>query len=254
MPFEETAIRHARLARVPAISPVLLGVLGGACLVAACSGSSPSSLLSNPAGVEAGTAATPETPTALDAGPPASDGAPVKPDAPLSVPRAPLIGLGDSPLPDGAATTPTPPDAGDDAADLGDVQAQPPSPMGASDAASTSAPTTCWVTFSVSGALIDGVIVQNVVIGGDAAALGGWDPSMALDMSAVAGAVGVWTIALPLASGSTVHFKFGMSGGGGLTWEAAAQSTDRALFVSCPDGGGVSYAGQYNQIVADGGP
>ena len=92
--------------------------------------------------------------------------------------------------------------------------------MGASDAASTSPPTTCWATFSVNGALIDGVIVQNVVIGGDAAALGGWDPSMALDMSAVAGAVGVWTIAVPLASGSTVHFKFGMSGGGGLTWEA----------------------------------
>ena len=67
MPFEETAIRHARLARVSAISPVLPGVFGCACLVAACSGSSPSSLLSNPAGVEAGTAATPETSTALDA-------------------------------------------------------------------------------------------------------------------------------------------------------------------------------------------
>lgn len=237
MPFEETAIRHARL-------------IGFACLVAACSGSSPSSLLSNPPGPDAATAATA---TAVDAGAPANDGAPVKPDAPLSAPRVPLIGLGDSAPLDGAATTPIPQDLDDDEAGLGPVQAQPPPSMGASDAASTSPPTTCWVTFSVNGALIDGVIVQNVVIGGDAAALGGWDPSMALDMSAVAGAVGVWTIAVPLASGSTVHFKFGMSGGGGLTWEGTAQSSDRSLFVSCPDGGGVSYAGQYNQIVADGG-
>jgi hypothetical protein len=236
MPFEETAIRHARL-------------IGCACLVAACSGSSPSSLLSSPSGPDAATTAT--IPSG-DAGSLASDGAPVKPDAPLSAPRVPLIGFGDSAPPDGAAT-PIPQDRGDDEAGLGPVDAQPPSSTGTSDAASTS-PTTCWVTFSVNGALIDGVIVQNVVIGGDAAALGAWDPSMALDMSAVAGAVGVWTIALPLASGSTVHFKFGMSGGGGLTWEAAAQSGDRSLFVSSPDGGGNSNAGQYGPIVADGGP
>ena len=37
--------------------------------------------------------------TAIDAGSPANDGAPVKPDAPLSAPRVPLIGLGDSALP-----------------------------------------------------------------------------------------------------------------------------------------------------------
>ena len=42
----------------------------------------------------------------------------------------------------------------------------------------------CIVTFEVEGAFIDGVLFQNVVIGGDILELGNWDPTLARNMAA----------------------------------------------------------------------
>jgi hypothetical protein len=110
----------------------------------------------------------------------------------------------------------------------------------------------CSVTFTVTGAIVDGIVFQNVVLGGDAPALGGWDPSQVLKMTASA-AVGTWATTVPLENGTTVHFKFGMTGSGGqFAWETDPQDVDRSLAVSCGFGIGASYTGVMNQI-PDGG-
>jgi hypothetical protein len=110
----------------------------------------------------------------------------------------------------------------------------------------------CSVTFSVTGALVDGIVFQNVVLGGDAPALGDWDPSQVVKMTASA-VVGTWTATVLLPDGTTVHFKFGMTGTGGqFAWETDPQDVDRTLAISCAFGVGVSYTGMMNQI-PDGG-
>jgi hypothetical protein len=127
-----------------------------------------------------------------------------------------------------------------------------------SDAAATDAETAptdaglCSVSFTVTGALVDGIVFQNVVLGGDAPALGGWDPSQVVKMTASA-VVGTWTTTVLLPDGTTVHFKFGMTGTGGqFSWETDPQDVDRTLAISCAFGVGVSYTGMMNQI-PDGG-
>ena len=110
----------------------------------------------------------------------------------------------------------------------------------------------CSVSFSVTGALVDGIVFQNVVLGGDAPALGDWDPSQVVKMTASA-VVGTWTTTVLLPDGTTVHFKFGMTGAGGqFAWETDPQDVDRTLAISCAFGVGVSYTGMMNQI-PDGG-
>lgn len=115
----------------------------------------------------------------------------------------------------------------------------------------------CTVLFTVTNANVDGVLVTNVVIGGDAAALGDWDPTEALKMSPVSGTSGDWTLRAELPAGQIVAFKFGMSGTNGksILWELGPNSsTDRTLAVTCPDGSVLSYIGEYNHIpISDGG-
>jgi hypothetical protein len=102
----------------------------------------------------------------------------------------------------------------------------------------------CIVTFEVDDAFIDGVFVQNVVIGGDILELGNWDPTLARNMapSTVAGS---WTLDVPMTDGQSTHFKFGTRGSGQLTWETLSPDSARDLTVSCPNGEGVSYVGQF---------
>src|SRR4029077_2815 len=100
----------------------------------------------------------------------------------------------------------------------------------------------CIVTFEVEDIFIDGVIVQNVVIGGDILELGNWDPTLARNMAA-SRVAGTWTLDVPITDGQSTHFKFGTRGSGQLIWETLSPDSARALTVSCPNGEGVSYVG-----------
>jgi hypothetical protein len=121
-------------------------------------------------------------------------------------------------------------------------------------AAADSGPATpvdlCPVTFSVTNAFVDGFLFKNVVVGGDVAALGVWDPSKALPMTAGA-QFGAWTLGVPLPDGASIHFKFGLTDATGkVTWEGTSSSADRTLLVSCADGDALHYAGEYSALDA----
>jgi Starch binding domain len=200
----------------------------------ACSGTAGSGLMSPPASVDAGSdASVASVYTAVDGSP--------ETQASSATPGALSGGQGDGALIEAG-------DAGDalDAGTDAGPSSNAPFDGSASDAG------TCVVTFTVTGALVDGFVFQTIVLGGDAAALGGWDSTQALKMT-MTSTVGTWAIGVPLADGTTVHFKFGMSGTGGqFAWETDPQNVDRALVVSCPLEAGDSYIGQMNQI-PDGG-
>jgi hypothetical protein len=206
----------------------------------ACSGTAGSGLMSPPASVDAASdASVASVHTAADGSPETQASSSATPGI-LSGGQgdSALIGAGDA----GAGDTRVALDGGTDAG---------PSPDAPIDGSAGDAGT-CVVTFTVTGALVDGFVFQNVVLGGDAAALGGWDSTQALKMT-MTSTVGTWTIGVPLTDGAAVHFKFGMSGTGGqFAWETDPQNVDRAHVVSCPLEAGDSYTGQMNQI-PDGG-
>jgi hypothetical protein len=184
-------------------------------------------------------------------------------DASLGTPYAAADGSAETQAASSAASR------GDDVAFDGSVGAADGAPLDAgtdagasflsdADAAAADADTApadaglCSVSFTVTGALVDGIVFQNVVLGGDAPALGDWDPSQVVKMTASA-VVGTWTTTVLLPDGTTVHFKFGMTGTGGqFAWETDPQDVDRTLAISCSFGVGVSYTGMMNQI-PDGG-
>ena len=179
-----------------------------------------------------------------------SDGAADRQAASPAPPGAPLVAHGDNVSPDGgsdrdAAADPGLPGASSDAAvPVGDGAPRP-----LVDAGGTG---TCTVNFTVTNALVDGLYFQNIVLGGDAPALGDWDPAKVVTMNQ-GSTLGVWSVAAPLEDGTTVHFKFGMSGSTGVvTWEGAPQGTDRSLLVSCGGDAAPSYLGQFSQV-PDGG-
>ncbi len=171
----------------------------------------------------------------------------VQPPSPAAPTGTPYVGRSDnfSPMDAGASAS----EGGafgatatDDAA--ADATSEPVSEEASSPAAS------CIVNFTVEDAFIDGIVVQNVVVGGDALALGNWDPTLARNMAEASGAVGKWTLSVQTPSGQTVHFKFGMRGSGQVTWETLSQ--DRTLEVTCPTNEALSYVGQFG-VLPDGG-
>jgi Starch binding domain len=171
-------------------------------------------------------------------------------DTQAASPGAPLVGRGDNFSPDGgsdreaAAASGLPGASSDAAVPIGDAAPQP-----LVDAGGTG---TCTVNFTVTNALVDGLYFQNIVLGGDTPALGDWDPAKVVTMNP-GSTLGVWSLATPLEDGTTVHFKFGMSGSTGVvTWESAPQATDRSFLVSCGGDAAPSYLGQFNQV-PDGG-
>jgi hypothetical protein len=117
----------------------------------------------------------------------------------------------------------------------------------------------CLVTFTVAAAWVDGVLYKDVAVGGDAPALGAWNPQAATTMTQVA--TGTWTAGVVLVDGQEVLFRFVMRGAGVDTWENWGANVNRSLVVACAagmgaeagaggDAGGpvvgVSYAGNFD--------
>src|ERR1019366_8444477 len=137
----------------------------------ACSGTAGSGLMSPPASVDAASdASVASVHTAADGSPETQASSSATPGI-LSGGQgdSALIGAGDA----SAGDTRVALDGGTDAG---------PSPDAPIDGSAGDAGT-CVVTFTVTGALVDGFVFQNVVLGGDAAALGGWDSTQALKMT-----------------------------------------------------------------------
>ncbi|HEX3771996.1 MAG TPA: carbohydrate-binding module family 20 domain-containing protein [Polyangiaceae bacterium] len=224
------------------LSPLLAAPLAWTLVaLAACSGSATSGLAMPPP-----SAVSTSTPDAGSSAPyPSQDGA--ADTQSQSTPQGtPLVERGDDVAPDSglardAATTSATIDGSSDAGSLD------------TNDAGDASPPPCAVAFTVTSALVDGLYFTSVVLGGDAPALGSWDPARVVAMTPSA-TVGAWTATATLAEGTTVHFKFGMtSSTGAVTWESAPASTDRALLVDCSEAAAVSYVGQYN-MVPDAGP
>jgi hypothetical protein len=210
-----------------------------------CSGSASSGLAMPPA---ASSSASTGSDAGATPGYPATDGAADTQAASPSPPGPPLVGRGDNFSPDSGLGVDAPPVDDADASDAG--PSSPPVGVASGDAL---APGTCPVSFTATNALVDGLYFTSVVLGGDAPALGSWDPAKVVTMTASLG-VGVWTSGAMLPAGTTVHFKFGMmSSTGGVTWESAPTNTDRTLLVTCDGAASLAYVGQYNQVT-DAGP
>jgi hypothetical protein len=100
-------------------------------------------------------------------------------------------------------------------------------PADSSDASRVS----CLVTFTVAEAWIDGVVYQDVAVGGGVAALGAWSPQAAVGMTQVAS--GTWTAGVMLTDGEEVEFRFVKRGNGVDSWEDWAPNSNRSLVVAC---------------------
>ncbi|MGO9835853.1 MAG: CBM20 domain-containing protein [Polyangiaceae bacterium] len=94
----------------------------------------------------------------------------------------------------------------------------------------------CLVTFTVAEAWIDGVVYQDVAVGGDAPALGAWSPTAAVGMTQVAS--GTWMVGVTLVDGEEVQFRFVKRGNGVDSWEDWAPNSNRSLVVACAAGAG----------------
>jgi hypothetical protein len=130
----------------------------------------------------------------------------------------------------------------------------------AGSVATEAAAASCLVTFTVAAAWIDGVVYQDVALGGDAAALGAWNVQSAVAMTQAAS--GTWTVGVTLTDSALVQFRFVKRGATVDSWENWATGSNRSMRVACsigagvdaaaagaPDGGpavGVSYAGDFN--------
>jgi hypothetical protein len=213
---------------------------------AACSGSDGSSILGSKAAptefADAGIESL-QNPAAKDA---TTEAQPPPPPAASS--GAPYVGRGDN-----FSSDPT--DAG-----IGDAAGAIPAQSSTADAAEEDdAPmmpsAACPVTFEVEGVFIDGVVVQNVVLGGDVVALGSWEPTLARNMTLVAAsaAAGAWSVGLQLPAAQTIHFKFGKRASGQVVWETLPSAdAGRTLTIECPDNQPLSYVGQFG-VLPDGG-
>ena len=223
---------------------MLLLVLLVAPAAAACSGADGSSSLDSKAGatdfVDAGVESLQNS--AKDATAEAEPPAP-----PPASSTAPIVGRGDNFSSD-------PGDAGaGDAGETGSVENS--ATDGSQEAAPTTPPSECAVTFEVEGAFIDGIVVQNVVLGGDVLELGSWEPTLARNMTLVAAsaAAGAWSVGVQLPAAQTIHFKFGKRASGQVAWETLSSAdAGRTLTVACPDNQALSYVGQYG-VSPDGG-
>jgi hypothetical protein len=128
---------------------------------------------------------------------------------------------------------------GDEAPGEADAEA------GGADAAPLHA--TCAVTFTVTGAFVDGVLLRGVAVGGDAPALGAWNPSSAVALTAIA--PGVWTGDVVLEDALRVQFRFLETGPTEIVWESWGTGSNRSLTVACaPADGrpGGQYVGQFD--------
>jgi hypothetical protein len=131
----------------------------------------------------------------------------------------------------------------------------------AGDTAAQVAPASCFVTFTVADAFIDGVLDTGVAIGGDTTALGNWDSSGAVSMTSLG--AGAWTVSLLMNDGDEIQFLFVKRGPNSYAWEDWGVNSNRSLVVSCApdvdagapaDGGpvvGTSYAGQFGVKPSD---
>lgn len=211
-------------------------------VVVACSGSQGSGLDSLPPRtdfVDAGIQAIHNPPS------PASDAAVEAQPPPAATSGAPLVGRGDN-FSNGT-------DAGTGEAGIQElVPADAAADEATPDTAPVGASASCLVTFTVSGVVIDGILVQNVVLGGDVLEFGNWDPTLARNMAAASGTAGTWALGVQLTGGQTVHFKFGMRASSQVNWETLSPDLPRALTVSCRDHEGITYAGQFG-LTPDGG-
>jgi hypothetical protein len=108
------------------------------------------------------------------------------------------------------------------------------------------------VTFTVAEAWIDGVVYTDVALGGDAAALGAWNPAAAVTMTQVAS--GTWTAGVMLTDGEHVDFLFVKRGPNVTSWESWAPNSDRSLVVACSAASGIVDAGAVEGGSADAGP
>jgi starch binding protein with CBM20 domain len=95
----------------------------------------------------------------------------------------------------------------------------------------------CLVTFTVAEAWIDGVVYQDVAVGGDVAVLGAWSPQAAVGMTQVAS--GTWTAGVMLTDGEEVEFRFVKRGNGVDSWEDWAPNSNRSLVVECAAASGL---------------
>jgi hypothetical protein len=248
---------QASLPRLPAFlfAPAFAPAFAAFAVVAAtgCSGA-PTFMLPGADGVGVG----------LDTDSERSSDAGTGADSSLSAASAPAAGHSDGFAPDGGAAAPPAVDASLDASAVRSIDASTlidaaavasldagaePFDGPAADGGPDASAILCPVTFQVDAAFVDGFVFQNVVLSGDAPALGARDPSLAVVMTSIAGQPGEWSAVVSLVDASTVHFEFGMSGGGGadLTWEGSAATSPRSLVVDCSDGAAVTYVGQYNQ-------
>jgi hypothetical protein len=119
------------------------------------------------------------------------------------------------------------------------------------DSAEASRPS-CMVTFTVAEAWIDGVVYTDVALGGDAAALGAWNPAAAVTMTEVAS--GTWTAGVMLTDAERVEFLFVKRGPNVTSWESWAPNSDRSLVVACAAASGIVEAGAVEGGSADAGP
>jgi hypothetical protein len=119
------------------------------------------------------------------------------------------------------------------------------------DSAEASRPS-CLVTFTVADAWVDGVVYQNVALGGDAAALGAWSAAAAVPMTQVAS--GTWTVGVMLTDGVEVEFLFVKRGPNVDSWESWTPESDRSLVVACSAASGAVEGGTVEGGSTAGGP
>lgn len=142
-----------------------------------------------------------------------------------------------NPLDDGATA-----DAGVDAPATAVPEADPAvdaeasvdaSALSDGDAAAAGQPhVTCAVTFIVTNAFIDGFMLKGVALGGDAPALGAWNPGTATPLTAVS--PGAWSGSIVLQDGQRVQFRFVETGPNEDVWESFTPAGNRTLTVACP--------------------
>jgi hypothetical protein len=117
--------------------------------------------------------------------------------------------------------------------------------LGSTEASAAS----CLVTLTVAAAWIDGVVYEDVAVGGDADALGAWNVQSAVPMTQVAS--GTWTVGVTLTDGAVIQFRFVKRGASVDSWESWGNGSNRSLHVACAAAAGID-AG--TPVASDGGP
>jgi hypothetical protein len=112
------------------------------------------------------------------------------------------------------------------------VDALSPADCEAGEAAPAKA--TCAVTFIVTNAFVDGFMLKGVALGGDAPALGAWNPGSAIPLAAVS--PGAWSGSVVLEDGQVLQFRFVETGPNEDVWESFTPAGNRTLTVACSSG------------------